>query len=184
VRVADDAVLDARALDGSRSISLSALEHLVVTGDESRLRQVCANLLSNALAHTPPGTAIRVRVVREDGDAVLEVQDDGSGIDPEDAHHVFEPFYRADPSRGRAAATAGQDGSGTGLGLAIVAAVAEAHAGVASVRSAPGEGATFTIRFPLSGGADDEVMSPVSDTGDPHAEPVSAPERPDAPTGV
>jgi two-component system OmpR family sensor kinase len=181
VRIADDAVLDARALDGSRTISLTAPAELVVMGDEARLRQVCANLLSNALAHTPAGTAVRVGVARENGDAVLEVQDDGSGVDPEAAPHVFEPFYRADPSRGRAAAAAAaEDGSGTGLGLAIVAAVAEAHAGAASVNSVPGEGATFTVRFPLAGSGDDEQVDAPTDREGPVAEPEMLPQRPDA----
>jgi two-component system OmpR family sensor kinase len=183
VRVADDAVLDARALDGSRTISLTAPAQLIVMGDESRLRQVCANLLSNALAHTPPGTAVRVRVAKNDREALLEVQDEGPGVDPEEAAHVFEPFYRADPSRGRGAASAAaEDGSGTGLGLAIVAAVAEAHAGTASVHSVLGEGATFTVRFPLAGIGDDEQVPSATDGGDPHTGPATLPERPDAAT--
>jgi two-component system OmpR family sensor kinase len=185
VRIADDAVLDARALDGSRMISLTAPAQLVVMGDESRLRQVCANLLSNALAHTSSGTAVRVRVAQEDREALLEVQDDGPGVDPEEATHVFEPFYRADPSRDRGAASAAaENGSGTGLGLAIVAAVAEAHAGTASVDSVLGEGATFTVRFPLAGIGDDEQVHSTTDGGDQHPGPAMPPERPDASANV
>ena len=162
VRVAHDAVLDARALDGSRDISMDAPPELIVHGDEARLRQVCANLLSNALAHTPAGTDVRVRVADDAGAALLQVVDSGSGIEPEDAAHVFEPFYRADPSRERAGTDApDEDWSGTGLGLAIVAAVAEAHDGTASVESGSG-GATFTVRFPIEGPVDDETSGPLA----------------------
>jgi two-component system OmpR family sensor kinase len=83
-----------------------------------------------------------VRVRADDGRAVLEVADEGPGLGDGALAHVFERFYRADPSRARAS-------GGAGLGLAIVAAVAEAHGGSASASSAPGRGATFTISLPL-----------------------------------
>jgi two-component system OmpR family sensor kinase len=149
-RVAADAVQDARAVDPGREITLDAPDGLVVVGDEDRLHQVVANLLSNALAHTPPGTPVAVRVRATDGGAELEVSDHGLGLNGEQAAHVFEPFFRADPSRGRVRSPeANGNGRGTGLGLSIVAAIAEAHGGGATVTSAPGEGATFTIRLPL-----------------------------------
>jgi two-component system OmpR family sensor kinase len=150
VSVAADAVQDARAVEPSRAIELDAPGELIVPGDEGRLRQVLANLLSNALTHTPPGTPVTVRLRTSEGWAELEVGDRGPGLTADEAAHVFEPFYRADPARGRVRPADGSDaGQGTGLGLAIVAAIAEAHAGQARVTSAPGQGATFLVRLPL-----------------------------------
>ena len=153
-RVAADAVQDARAVDPGREMTLDAPEALVVVGDEGRLRQVLANLLSNALGHTPPRTPIAVRVRTDEGSAELEVSDHGPGLESEEAAHVFEPFFRADPARGRVRSDeANGNGQGTGLGLSIVAAIAAAHGGGAEVTSTPGEGATFTVRLPLKPGA-------------------------------
>jgi two-component system OmpR family sensor kinase len=83
-----------------------------------------------------------VRLHELDGMARLEVVDSGPGLDAEQCEHVFERFYRADPSRSRAS-------GGAGLGLSIVAAVVEAHGGQVSASSVPGEGATFRIELPL-----------------------------------
>ncbi len=119
----------------------------VVLGDPDRLRQVLVNLLGNALAHTPAGTAVHVRVGAADGLARVEVADEGPGLEPEQAERVFERFYRADPARSRAAGRAG----GSGLGLSIVQAAVEAHDGRVGVRSTPGRGATFVVELPLAG---------------------------------
>ena len=135
-----DAVRDARAVEPDRPIELQAAP-VTVRGDEMRLRQVVANLLANVRAHTPAGAAVRVTVARRDGRARLEVADEGPGLVPEAAAKVFERFYRADKSRGRAR-------GGSGLGLSIVAAVAEAHGGAAAVSSTPEKGSTFTVELP------------------------------------
>jgi two-component system, OmpR family, sensor kinase len=149
-RVASDAVQDARVVDPGRRIGLDAPDELIVTGDEDRLRQVVANLLGNALTHTPSGGPVRVRLRQEPGFAVLEVSDEGPGIAPQDVAHIFEPFYRADASRERVRiAEGGPAASGAGLGLSIVAAIAEAHGGEASVKSEPGEGTTVSVRLPV-----------------------------------
>ncbi|MGH9225174.1 MAG: sensor histidine kinase [Acidimicrobiales bacterium] len=142
-RVAADAVDDARAVDPNRPISLDAPPRVIVTGDDLRLRQVVGNLLANARQHTPPGTPVRVRLGFDGKGAVLEVADDGPGLTPDQADHVFERFYRADESRTRAH-------GGTGLGLAIVAAIAEAHGGGVSVDTGPGRGARFRVEVPLT----------------------------------
>ncbi len=110
----------------------------VVLGDEARLRQVLGNLVSNALAHTPPGTAVTVRLATTDDTACLTVVDDGPGMAADHARRVFERFYRADSARGR-------DSGGAGLGLSIVAALVAAHGGTVQVSSAPGEGARFEV---------------------------------------
>ncbi|MDQ3978282.1 MAG: HAMP domain-containing histidine kinase, partial [Actinomycetota bacterium] len=147
-----DAVDDARTVDPDRSVTLEAPEAAVVLGDDARLRQVVANLLTNARQHTPPGTPVHVRVTTADGKATLEVADEGPGLSPEQAARVFERFYRAEESRTRAQ-------GGTGLGLAIVAAISEAHGGEAYVETAPGMGARFRVELPLAPApTDDEGM--------------------------
>ena len=118
----------------------------VVVGDEPRLHQVVGNLVANAVAHTPEGTSVDVRVRRSGGDVVLEVRDDGPGMAPEVAARVFERFYRADTSR-----TRGQTPSaGSGLGLSIVAAIVAAHGGRVSVDSRPGAGSSFVVHLPAA----------------------------------
>lgn len=151
-----DAVEAARAVAPERPITLEIpqrVDGLVVDGDESRLRQVFANLLNNALTHTPPGTPVTVRLRADDGTAVTEVADEGPGLSPEQADRVFERFYRADTARGRRA-TEPTESAGTGLGLAIVAALVAAHRGTVEADSAPGRGATFRVTLPLAEGAD------------------------------
>jgi two-component system OmpR family sensor kinase len=137
-----EAIDAAHAVDPERPVD-SSLEPAVVTGDRDRLRQVVDNLLSNIRAHTPPSTAAQVTVTCADSRAIVEVRDEGPGLDPEQASHVFERFYRTDSSRTRAS-------GGVGLGLSIVAAVAAAHGGEASVESEPGRGTTFRIELPLA----------------------------------
>jgi two-component system OmpR family sensor kinase len=164
--LANDAVHDARGLDPTRRVRLVGLNGsggptpAVVIGDEDRLRQVVANLMANAVRHTPAGTAIEVAVgsdakphppgtERRDARAntlraVLEVRDHGPGLTPEQAERVFERFYRVDTSRSRG------KGGGSGLGLSIVAAVVAAHRGTVGTRTTPGGGATFRVEIPAT----------------------------------
>jgi two-component system OmpR family sensor kinase len=176
--LAADAVQDARIVSPGRPIDLVVAPGtaFLVDGDEQRLRQVLGNLVNNAITHTPAGTPIRVKIGagtlpsaadRQPGGAssangaglsggagsaagerpapavVLDVEDDGPGMPAEQAQRVFERFYRADAARNRAS-------GGTGLGLAIVAGLVNAHGGTVSVRTAPGHGADFQVRLPLS----------------------------------
>ena len=152
--LAADAVGDARLLAPARTIDLSVQPGaaFLVIGDEPRLRQVIGNLMSNALTHTPDGTPIEVSVSSgtldpQAGDhtpaVILDVTDQGPGMKQEQARRVFERFYRADQARTRAT-------GGSGLGLAIVRALVVAQGGVASVRTAEGQGATFRIALPLA----------------------------------
>ena len=162
--LAGDAVQDARMVAPGRPIDLSVAPGaaFLVDGDEPRLRQVIGNLVNNALTHTPPDTPVRVKIASGNLDngapaVVLDVEDDGPGMERDQAQRVFERFYRADQARNRAS-------GGTGLGLAIVSGLVAAHGGTVSVRTAPGEGADFQVRLPLSpdarvgepGDADDE----------------------------
>ncbi|HTZ29203.1 MAG TPA: ATP-binding protein [Streptosporangiaceae bacterium] len=162
--LAADAVQDARMVAPERPIDLNVAPGaaFLVDGDEPRLRQVIGNLLNNALTHTPPDTPVRVKIASGMLDhstpaVVLDVEDDGPGMERDQAQRVFERFYRADQARNRAS-------GGTGLGLAIVAGLVAAHGGTVSVRTAPGAGADFQVKLPLSpdaraeepGEADDE----------------------------
>ncbi|WP_162907977.1 sensor histidine kinase [Allorhizocola rhizosphaerae] len=119
----------------------------VVLGDEDRLRQVVTNLVTNALAHTPTGTPITVRVGVDGGQALLEVADRGPGIAAEHGDRVFERFYRVDPARARDHERSPSTGSG--LGLSIVKALVTAHGGTVGHRPTPGGGATFWVLLPL-----------------------------------
>jgi heavy metal sensor kinase len=119
---------------------------VAISGDQTRLTQLAINLVENALRYTPPGGNVTVRVSADAGWAELRVGDTGVGIAPEHLPHVFERFYRADPSRAR-------DEGGAGLGLAIVQWVTQAHGGQISVESELGRGTTFRVRLPLAGAA-------------------------------
>ncbi len=140
-RIVGDAVDDARAVAPDRSIDFAPNGAVVVPGDEVRLRQVMANLLQNAVRHTPADTPVHVRVTTDDDEAIIEVRDEGPGMPTQEADRVFERFWRSDASRARSS-------GGTGLGLAIVAAIADAHGGSATVDTAPGQGATFRVHLP------------------------------------
>jgi two-component system OmpR family sensor kinase len=143
-RVVGDAVNDARAAAPARDIVVESVATAEVLGDDHQLRQVVANLLGNALRHTPAEAQIRVGLTAGDGHAALAVADDGPGLPPDAAAKVFEPFFRADESRAR-------ETGGAGLGLAIVAAIVQAHSGEVRLDTTPGAGATFTVTLPLRG---------------------------------
>jgi two-component system OmpR family sensor kinase len=162
--LAGDAVHDAKAREPDRQVTLVTGNGAVrVLGDEHRLRQVVGNLVTNALTHTPAGTPVRLTVAHRQPSIVdnwpvaaagvdrlpvgmlglLEVHDDGPGIPADQAAHVFDRFYRADPSRSRKR-------GGTGLGLAISAAILEAHNGRIELHSSPYRGTTFRVLLPLA----------------------------------
>lgn len=122
-------------------VTTDAPAGLVVNADSLRLRQLFGNLVSNAVRHTPPPGRVEVVAFTDRADTVVEVRDTGEGIDRGDLPHVFERFWRADPSRARAS-------GGSGLGLAIVAQLVEAHGGSVAARSVLGQGSTFSVRFP------------------------------------
>jgi two-component system OmpR family sensor kinase len=141
--LAADAVHDARAVEPGRPITLVAQPPVHVVGDETTLRQVLGNLLSNAREHTPPGTAVEVRVASTRTGARIDVVDGGEGLGPSERDRVFDRFWR-----GAGAGNAAHGGSG--LGLAIVAAVAGAHGGIARVVSGDDalRGAHFVVELP------------------------------------
>jgi two-component system, OmpR family, sensor kinase len=139
VALAGEVVDDARVVSDDRTITLHGVAEVVVDGDGPRIQQVLRNLVGNAVQHTPPGTPVTVTVSTQDGGALVAVHDEGDGIAPDHLPHVFERFYRVDPSRG---------GGSSGLGLAIVEAIVTAHGGTVGVTSAPGRGTTVRITFP------------------------------------
>ncbi|MBL8767341.1 MAG: HAMP domain-containing protein [Planctomycetes bacterium] len=138
----------ARAADptvaSSIRIDLDA-DPLWVAGSTSLLERVASNLIANALAHGASADGVDVRARRVAGESVAElvVADRGAGIDPERGKHVFERFFRGDPSRSRSS-------GGTGLGLAIVSAVVAAHRGTVAHRARDGGGTEFVVRLPLA----------------------------------
>jgi two-component system OmpR family sensor kinase len=148
--LAADAVDDARAVAPDRAIELRGAGNgdVVVDGDPDQLRQVVANLVRNALVHTPAGTPIEVSVASAGAEARLAVRDHGPGLPTDEPAELFDRFWRGfGPARPR-----GPRGAGAGLGLAIVAGIVHAHGGSAEAADAEGGGARFTVVLPLLGG--------------------------------
>ena len=116
---------------------------VLVDGDEKRLHQVVANLLSNALRYTDEGGRVTVCTARDGDRGILQVEDTGMGIAEEDQARVFERFWRGEKSRSRVT-------GGAGIGLAIVRELVDAHGGDVTVSSSPGRGSAFTVTLPLS----------------------------------
>ncbi len=161
--------------DRAASIEIEVPDDLTVTADPGRLQQVLRNLLVNALRHAPAEGAVRVSartlesMEGETARVEVTVADDGPGIDPEHLPHLFDRFYRTDPSRSRAT-------GGAGLGLAIVKHLVEAHGGHAWAENAPPDkGKTGAIfRFTLPGPSAAGTTPPAP----PAQAPRSATQRP------
>ncbi len=114
-----------------------------VVGDMDRLTQVMVNLLSNACKYTPAGGSITIAATREPGQLRIQVTDTGIGLSQDEQSRLFTKFYRADNPTTR-------EVGGTGLGLWITRSLVELHGGTVEVRSAPGEGSTFTVMLPVA----------------------------------
>lgn len=143
VSLIEAVVNDARASTADYGINTSSEQKsVVINGDSARLHQVFANLVGNALSHTPPGTRIEITTTIDNNFAEIRVADNGPGISQEEGARVFERFYRVDVGRSR-------DTGGTGLGLAIVKSIVEKHHGTVDLESELGKGATFIVRLPL-----------------------------------
>jgi two-component system OmpR family sensor kinase len=135
---------EARARAQGVSVAFLCHEPAVVMGDADLLRQALANLVDNAIEHTPGGGRIELSLDAQDGAARLTVRDTGTGIAPEYLPHIYERFYRVDAARSR-------ERGGAGLGLSIVRQIAERHGGQVTVESVVGTGSVFTLILPLSG---------------------------------
>jgi heavy metal sensor kinase len=134
-----------RPLAEARELNLAVHHHgpASVTADPDKLREVLTNLLHNAIEYNRPSGRVDVNVERHNGTLAIDVRDTGIGINPEAQAHIFERFYRADPSR---QAT----GLHAGLGLSIVKGYIDLMGGSISVESREGEGSTFRVRMPAA----------------------------------
>ena len=112
-----------------------------VEADFDRLIQVLVNLLTNAINYSKEETTITINASETEDEAIIEIRDEGMGIDRTELPRLFERFYRVDRARSR-------DSGGTGLGLAIVKHLIEAHKGRVTVESEVGVGTAFTIYLP------------------------------------
>jgi two-component system OmpR family sensor kinase len=151
--LAADAARDAAAVDPGRRIDTGLHPGAVVVGDEDRLRQVIANIVGNALVHTPADTAIDVHVDVVGSQALLVVTDHGPGMPPDVAAKVTQRFYRADPARVR-------HRGGSGLGMSIADAAVVAHGGTIAVDSEVGRGTTVTVALPLQASSRENHREP------------------------
>jgi len=115
--------------------------HVNVLGDRTRLEQVAANLVDNAVKYTPPGGQVEISCGRDGDRAFIRVADSGPGIPPDELPRIWDRLFRGDASRAE---------RGLGLGLSLVKAIVEAHGGTVAVESAPGRGARFTVYFPAN----------------------------------
>jgi heavy metal sensor kinase len=131
------------AEDKDITVTCEAARGITVKGDRARLKQVIVNLLDNAIKYTGRGGSVKLQISRQNGDAVLDVVDNGVGIPAESLPHVFKRFFRVDDSRSR-------EQGGAGLGLSIVKSICTAHGAQVEVSSKPGEGSRFRIRQPLA----------------------------------
>ncbi len=123
------------------TVAADAPPDVMVAADRTRLEQVAANLIDNAVKYTPPGGHVDVQVRREEVAAVLRVHDTGPGIPPDELPRIFDRLFRGDTSRAE---------RGLGLGLSLVKAVVEAHGGTVDVVSEPGRGSTFSVSLPIN----------------------------------
>jgi two-component system, OmpR family, sensor kinase len=140
--LARDAVDDARATSPQRSIELQADGPAIICGEEHQLRQVLANLMRNALVHTPAQTAIEVALQGDAATVRISVRDHGPGLPPGAQEALFNRFWRSEAGRGRGKA-------GAGLGLAIAREIVQSHGGEITASNAENGGAVFTICLPV-----------------------------------
>jgi signal transduction histidine kinase len=124
-------------------VSVEASAPASIPLSEDACASLLANLLLNAVQHTPSGGSVAARIVAAGSDAILEVCDTGAGIAPEDLPHLFERFWRGDSSRARST-------GGAGLGLSICKAIVDSCGGAIQISSQPGHGACATVRLPLA----------------------------------
>jgi two-component system OmpR family sensor kinase len=166
--VAGNVVHDLQAAAPDRVITIDLGDTAaLVEGDAGRLAQVLSNLVTNSLTHTPAAATVTLRITTRDGEAVVEVADNGPGIPEADRKRIFERFYRADSSRTRAS-------GGSGLGLSIVLGLVQAHGGTVEATETPGGGATFRVHLALiTGRGGVPLEAPFRKISDPSEGPAT-----------
>ncbi|MEA5047486.1 MAG: HAMP domain-containing sensor histidine kinase [Eubacteriales bacterium] len=127
-----------RAAQEEKTMALSGEEGIYLSCDRNWLMEAVSNIVKNAFDHTGKGDAIRIQWARFASVVQIVIQDNGSGIHPEDLHYIFKRFYRSRFSK---------DTQGVGLGLPLAKAIVEAHGGTIAVDSELGAGTTFTINL-------------------------------------
>jgi signal transduction histidine kinase len=142
--IAGEAAAEAAPLMGNRLLEIENERPLRVEGSPDELHRMVLNLLDNAVRHTPEGATIELRLGEEDGQAVVEVADDGPGVPVAMREQIFDRFVRGEGPSDTAA------GTGTGLGLAIVSAVAKSHGGSVEAGESASGGALFRARIPMA----------------------------------
>ena len=145
-----------RSVAPDAPVRLEGPDHLDAEVDAAQVERMLENLVTNALKHTAPGTAVTVSWQRHDdsGGVLLGVDDEGAGIDPDLREHIFDPFVQGAGSR---------HSPGTGVGLSLVAQFARLHGGEAWVEDRPGGGASFRVLLPPPGDAADDEAVPTPD---------------------
>ena len=142
----EQAVVMQTVMARDRGVALVMLPSVVplppIAVDAPRIRQVLRNLIANALVHTSAGGSVTLGIVGGVRSVSILVRDTGQGIEPEHLPHIFDRFYRADPSRARAT-------GGAGIGLSVARGIVQAHRGTIDVRSVVGQGTEFTITLPM-----------------------------------
>ncbi|OCS93034.1 two-component system histidine kinase PnpS [Caryophanon latum] len=144
-----DIVINAADLTGAKleeknmEFAVDMPNDVIVAGDPNRLMQVFTNLIANAINYSLENTTVTIRVYEDEEDGIVEIQDEGIGIEAAEIPRIFERFYRVDRARSR-------NSGGTGLGLAIVKHLVEAHDGKIKVESEVGVGTKMIVRIPKS----------------------------------
>ncbi len=151
---------DFEPIADGRTLQVNGNGTALVIGDMDKLERALRNLVQNAISATRSDGRIEIGVARHDGEVVINVADDGSGIPPAHLPHVFERFYRVDPARARS-------GGGTGLGLTIVQSIAEAHGGSVIARNGRSGGAEFEVRLPVAPAPHGDRVPPARPAADP-----------------
>ena len=128
------------AEDAQVRVLVNSSSDIAVAADRTRLRQVLANLLDNAIKYSSPGSKVTIDLQQAGDRTVVSFTDEGAGIAPEEIAKVWDRLYRSDKSRSQ---------PGLGVGLSLVRAVVHAHKGEVEVQSTLGKGSVFTISFPL-----------------------------------
>ena len=178
-----DAAADAMAVEPDRPVRTVLPESLLGVADETRIRQVLANLLANVREHTPRQAPVTIRLAQDPHGVLIEVADGGPGMTAEDAALAFDRFHRGtrDPDGGAAGSQDADRAAGSGLGLAIVQAIAAAHGGYADLDSAPGRGTRVSVWLPESHAAQPRQDVPGEPVPPPRSRPLAREGRQEIP---